>query len=154
MFSFTSTARLFRLPLLAVCGALILGNVACSKDDDAASPVVNVEPTDPRAELNDELDGDWDVESWTVDGVEFIGSFVTSFEMEFEKQDDFDGEADWRIIYGDGGSDRLKGDYEVENGGREIDFDNIDIDVDMDGDEMTLEMTYDGMRWIIQAERD
>ena len=109
---------------------------------------------DPNVDVNNRLEGDWDVESFTVDGTEYMGSVVTSFEMEYEKQSDTEGEAQWTVIYSNGATERTEGDYEIQNSGQEIDFDNTDLEIEIDGDELTLEGILDGFRVEIEAERD
>ena len=109
---------------------------------------------DPNVDVNNRLEGDWDVESFTVDGTEYMGSVVTSFEMEYEKQSDTEGEAQWTVIYSNGTTERTEGDYEIQNSGQEIDFDNTDLEIEIDGDELTLEGILDGFRVEIEAERD
>ena len=126
--------------LLLTLGALAF--TACDED------------LDPREEANNRLVGDWDVTSLTIDGVEQMQVFITSFEMEYEKTDPFEGEGEWTLIGANGNVARSDGDYEIEDGGDGIEFDGIDFDLDLDGDDVEFEGILDGERWIIQAERD
>ena len=124
---------------------LALGTLALTACDD---------DLDPREETNDRLVGDWDVTSLTQDGVELIGAGITSFEMEFEKEDPFEGETEWTIICSDGSTQRLGGDYEIEDEGRGIEIEGDDYDVSVDGDELEISGAVNGVRWDIEADRD
>ena len=128
------------LILCLFAGTLLLG--ACKED------------LDPREEVHDQLVGEWEVESFTVDGVESIGTFIQSFEMEYTKQDAFTGETEWTVIDGVGTTTRQESDYTIEAEGREIDIDGDDLDITIVGDDLTLSGNVDGDRWVIEAERD
>lgn len=117
---------------------------SCGDDDDL----------DPNEALNNRLEGEWDVTSWTIDGVETIPALINSFTMEFDKEDPNGGETDWTIIDRDGDTQRFRGDYEIENAGTEIDIDGDELDIEIDGDELELEGTFDGDNWRIRADRD
>ena len=131
--------KLFALLFIAMG---ILATTGCQEDED------------PNEATNNRLDGDWEVESWTLDGTEVMNSLVVSFEMEFDKQGPTDGETEWTVIRNNGTTDRTEGDYQVENDGTEIDFDGTDFDIRIDGDELELEGIVNGVRWEIEAERD
>lgn len=126
--------------LLALALVVTLG--ACKKD------------TDPNEATNNALQGDWEVNSWTVDGTEQMNFSVASFDMEFTKQGPADGETEWTIIDTGGGTTRIEGDYDIENSGTEIDIDGDEFDVEIDGDELELRGNFNAELWIIQAERD
>ena len=129
---------------LLLCLFATLSFAACGDDDDV----------DPNEETNNRLEGEWEVDSWTVDGVEVMGSLVTSFDMEYEKQGPTDGEVEWTIIGGNGATSRVDGDYDIENSGTEIDIDGDDFDIEIDGDDLELSGTVNAERWVIEAERD
>lgn len=112
------------------------------------------EDLDPREEANNRLQGDWDVTSVTIDGVEQMQFSITSFEMEYEKTDPFEGDGEWTLIGTNGATTRSDGEYEVEDGGEGIEFDGLDFDLEIDGDDLEIEGIVDAERWIIQAERD
>ena len=143
MFNLTKTSSF----LLLLLGVSALSTTACSDDD-----------LDPREETNNRLQGDWTVESYRVDGEELLlqGS---AFDMEFEKEDPFSGEFEWNISEITA-SLRIRGDYEIESGGDEIELEgdqalqNVNFDIEIDGDELELEGTVNNQRWEIQAERD
>ena len=109
---------------------------------------------DPNVDINNRLEGDWEVESFRVDGVEFVPASINSFDMEFDKQGPMDGEFQWDLTSTNGNSQRFEGDYEIENSGTEIDLEGDEMDIEIDGDELRLEGTIDGEAWEIRAERD
>lgn len=133
----------FRTPLLCLTALATLALASCDDDD-----------LDPREEANNRLEGDWDVTSWTLDGSEAIGFTVTSFEMEYDKEDAFDGEAEWTILAADGRTTRVSGDYEIEDEGRGIEVDGDDFDLEIDGDRLEISGAVNGVRWDIEADRD
>ncbi|MEL6276067.1 MAG: hypothetical protein AAFU03_13285 [Bacteroidota bacterium] len=114
----------------------------------------NNEDTDPNESINNQLEGDWEVESFTIDGEERMNFTHNSFDMEFSKEGPASGEAQWNIIFTDGSTFNSEFDYEIENEGQEIDFDGDDFDIEIDGDDLELSGNVSGARWIIEAERD
>lgn len=128
------------LPLLALAmGSLFIAS--CDEDED------------PNEVTNNRLQGDWEVQSWTVDGVEQIVT-GSSFDMEFEKGDPTNGEFEWDL-----GTENFDGEYEIESNGNEIEFEfdaggQFDMDIDIDGDDLELDGRINNERWIIEAERD
>ena len=129
------------LPLLALAGACTLGT-SC-KDD-----------VDPREDANNKLQGDWEVTSYTEDGEEQMDFTVASWDMEFEKEDPFEGEFDWDIVYTGGGTEPISGEYEIEDEGTVIEINGIEYDLDLDGDDLEMAGRVNAVRIIIQAERD
>ena len=130
------------LPLLALAGACTLGT-ACDDDD-----------VDPNEDVNNKIQGDWEVESYTIDGVEQIQFTISRWDMEFTKQGPADGETEWDIVGGNGATSGGEFDYDIENAGTEIDIDGLEFDVDVDGDDLELSGNINGERWVIEAERD
>lgn len=112
------------------------------------------EDEDPNERVNNQLIGDWDVESFTVDGVEQMSFLLNSFSMEFTKQSNIGGEAEWLLIGVNGATTRLDSDYEIQNEGMEIDLDGDDLDIEINGDNLELSGIVDAERWEIRAERD
>lgn len=135
-------SRNFHFLLMLVLVSLVT-LTTCKKDEK-----------DPNEATNDALAGDWDVDSFTLDGVEAIGFSVNSFSMEFTKQGPADGETEWLLIDTSGGSQTISGDYEIQNEGTEIDFEGDDFEIEIEGDDLTLEGNVNGTLWIIRAERD
>ena len=60
---------------------------------------------------------------------------------------------DWLIIFTDGSTTRIDGDYEIQNDGREIDVDGDDLNIDIDRDNLDMSGNIDGRRWEIEAEK-
>ena len=109
--------------------------------------------SDPNEDTNNQIQGEWDVKSWTLDGVEQMDFTVNTFEMDFKKESGIGGETDWLIIFTDGSTTRIDGDYEIQNDGREIDVDGDDLNIDIDRDNMDMSGNIDGRRWEIEAEK-
>lgn len=123
--------------------------VSCEKD----------KPEQPVPTLKEKLVGDWEIKSFTIDGVEVKGTFILASKMEFETYTGSNGDFEWSINYTDGTNDTQSGDYEVDEEDKEITLENnegerLKFDVDLDGDDLELSGTLDGERYVLQAERD
>jgi len=141
----------FKSNLLAFSLLLLLlpGLTSCKKDKDEA----------PAPTLRERLVGDWEIQSFTIDGVEVKGSIVTTSKMEFEAYTGSNGDFEWFIAYADGSSETQTGDYEVDEADGEIilesnDGDRLKLDLDLDGDDLELSGILDGERYVLKAERD
>ncbi len=131
------------LPLVAFTLAFTFSN--CKKDK---------KPT-----LRESLVGEWEIKSFTIDGVETKGSVVRSSKMEFEKYTGTNGDFEWSISYMDGSTDIESGDYQVDEEDGEIEFKSADgntlqLEFDLEGEELELEGIIDAERVVIKAERD
>lgn len=131
------------LPLVAFTLIFTLSN--CKKDK---------KPT-----LRETLVGEWEIKSFTIDGVETKGSVVKASKMEFEKYTGNNGDFEWTISYMDGSTDIEAGDYEVDEEDGEIEFQSADgntikLEFDINGDELELEGIIDAERVVIKADRD
>ena len=109
--------------------------------------------------LKAQIVGEWEIKSFTIDGVEIKGPIVTSSKMEFDAYSGNNGDFEWLIFYADGSSERQLGDYELDEDDKEIvledsDGDRLEFDFDLDGDDLELSGTLDGERYILKAERD
>lgn len=125
--------------------------------------MLTVSLTSCKEKLYNQLEGDWNVTSWKIDGTEGFDEGVEEFIIEF---DDYDADAEegdfsWKISYDDGSSESLSGTYEVDEEDKVVtfNFDNplaasYDFDLDLDGDELSLEGNIDGSDFVIEAERD
>ena len=104
------------------------------------------------------LEGDWKVKSFTIDGVEAMRVGVNNFTLEFDDYSDDEGDFEWRIIYVDGTSETLSGEYGIDDDGKELELNANDkayqMDMDLDGDELELEGIVDGEKVIIKADKD
>lgn len=132
----------FNLPIFATLLFALLSFTACKKD-----------------KLRKDLVGDWEVKSFTIDGVEAKGSVITSSKMEFEAYSGDNGDFEWSISYTDGSSETQTGDYTVDQEDEEITFEDNDgerikLDFDLSNDDLELSGILDGQRVVIKAERD
>lgn len=141
MKTLVSKSRLFALLMLSIA---IVGMTSCKKDK---------KPT-----FKEEVVGDWEVKSFTEDGVELMSTIVTSFTMEYEAYSGNNGDFEWVINYADGSSERITGDYEVDVEDKEIKLIKNDgtttLDIDVDNDDIEIEGIIDGFRYVIKADRD
>lgn len=123
---------------------------SCKKDDDTQNNSTN---------LRQAFVGKWEVTSFTIDGVEVMGTVILASKMEFEVNSGSNNDFAWRLNYGDGASESQIGDYEVAQEGKEVelkssDGDILKLDVDIDGDDLKLSGNLDGERIVIKADRD
>lgn len=114
---------------------------------------------DKKPTIRESLVGDWEIKSFTIDGVEVKGSVITASKMEFEAYTGSNGDFEWSINFIDGSSENQTGDYEVDEEDKEIDLENeqgehLKFDFDLDGDDLELSGTIDGERYVLKAERD
>ena len=136
------------LTALALFLLVAPGFTSCDKDDD-----------NKETDLRVAIVGDWEVTSFTIDGVEVVGTIVLASKMEFEAYTGSNGDFEWLINYGDGSSENQSGDYEVDQEDKEVELQSSDgeilkLDVDIDGDDLELSGNLDGERVVIKAERD
>jgi hypothetical protein len=123
--------------------------------------VIMVSSCTKEARLIRNLEGTWDVTSYTEDGVELMGAFLQSFTMDFESYSNADDEGDVEFVLVDafvGSTTTDRGTYTVKDEGTEIEI-TIDgetetFDIELDGDDLTMETVSDGVRYEIEAERD
>lgn len=98
----------------------------------------------------------WEANSFTVDGVEIMGSVVLASKMKFEASgNDFE----WKLNYGDRSGETQTGNYQMAQEGKKVELksskgDMLKLDVDIDGDDMTLSGYLDGERIVIKADRN
>jgi hypothetical protein len=124
------------------------GFTSCEKDGDKN-----------ETNLRTAIIGDWEVKSFTIDGVEVVGTVVLASKMEFEAYTGSNGDFEWSINYGDGSSENQSGDYEVDEEDKEVELQSNDgeilkLDLDINGDELEISGNLDGERVVIKAERD
>ena len=137
------------LAAMALLFLATFGLSSCKKDKD------NDPPTPTQA-----IVGDWEIKSFTIDGVEIKGTLVMSSKIELEAYTGANGDFEWTIVYTDGTSDVVTGDYTVDEADREVKFENdengetLKFDYDIDGNDLELSGIIDGERYVLQAERD
>lgn len=139
----------FNLTALALLLVTLSGFTSCKKDDDKKD----------NSNLRAGIVGDWEVTSFTIDGVEVMGTVILASKMEFEGYSGSNGDFEWSINYGDGSSENQSGDYEVDEEDQEIELQSNDGDVlkleaEVDGDDLELSGILDGERVVIKADRD
>lgn len=137
-----STLLAFGLLLL-----LLPGLQSCKKDK-------HDEPA-----LREQLAGEWEITSFSVDGLEMMDALLASSTLEFEKYKADKGEYQWLFVYTDGSSTNTYGEYEVDEDSEELTFDSstsfeVTYDIDIDGDELELAGTLDGSLYKLKLERD
>ena len=141
MKTLVSKSRIFALLMLSIA---VVGMTSCKKDK---------KPT-----FKEEVVGDWEVKSFTEDGVELMSTIVTSFTMEYETYAGSNGDFEWVINYADGTSERITGDYEIDVEDKEIKLIKNDgtttLDIDVNNDDVEIEGIIDGFRYVIKADRD
>lgn len=136
------------LTALALLLLVLSGFTSCKKDDDKDND-----------NLRAAIVGEWEVTSFTLDGVEVMGTVVLASKMEFEAYSGSNGDFEWSINYGDGSSELQSGDYEVDEEDKEVELQSNDgeifkLEADVDGDELELSGILDGERIVIKADRD
>jgi hypothetical protein len=114
---------------------------------------------DKKPTLRGEIVGEWELKSFTVDGVELKGAFVLASKMEFEAYSGSNGDFEWSINFTDGTSETESGDYTLDEEDAEVELENSDgkhikFDVEIKGDDLELSGTLDGERYELKAERD
>lgn len=138
----------FSTKALALLLFVLPAMTSCDKCKDDVKPTVK-----------EQLIGEWEIKSFTIDGVEVKGTIVANSKMEFEAYSGSNGDFEWTIQYGDGSSETESGDYEVDEEDKEIEFENEEgerqkFDFNLDGDELELSGISDGERVVLKAERD
>lgn len=116
--------------------------IQCSKD------------IDPNEDINNKLNGEWDVESFRLDGEEQIQYTINVFRMDFTKETATSGETEWTLFDVLGDITILGGDYEIIENGQRIEFEGDELNIDIDGDFLIIDGNVDGLYWEIAAERD
>lgn len=113
----------------------------------------------PETILAKNLEGDWEVTSYTADGEEFINFFITRFDMEFEEYDGDEGDFNFTVLYDTGETESLSGEYSLNADGDEIDLNYTDgtiemWDIDLEGDDLEMDLNLNGVLLILKADRD
>jgi len=116
-----------------------------------------------KEKLYNQLEGDWKATSVKEDGDELLGSDLTGLTLEFDDYSADDDEGDFSWTFSDDIEDYTEsGTYEVDSEDAQVkiivtdgtDSYTYNFDVEVDGDELTLEGNIDGSEIVIEAERD
>lgn len=116
---------------------------------------------DPDLKTARDLEGDWEVTSFTKDGTETMQVLITSFGIEFEEYDRGNDEGDFTfsLIFTDGSSSTLSGEYLVDDDGSNLELTYTDGTVenwnlDLEKDDLEMSAVLDGFNYNIRADRD
>lgn len=139
----------FNLAALALLLLTATAMTSCKKDKN----------DDPAPAPSHAIVGEWDIESFTIDGVEIKGTVVLSSRIKFGEYTGANGNFEWTIVYADGSGEVAAGDYtaDEEDGVVELENDNgqtLRFDYEIDGDALELSGNLDGERYELKAERD
>jgi len=112
-----------------------------------------------KPSAREQLVGKWIIKSFTIDGVEVIGSIVTSSKLELEAYSGSKGDFEWSILFSDRTSETQSGDYKIDEAEKEIDFEDKEgehqvFDYGLEGDDLELTGILDGERVVLKADRD
>ena len=136
-------SKVFNLFLFVILSTTLLTVTSCKKDD--------------LEKAIDNIEGKWNVKSFTIDGAETIGNAVIDFEMDYDKYENNKGDFKWALIYFDNTTDALAGEYTINEEGNEIDItidgETSNLDMTLDKDDLTLQGNIDGSYVIIRAEK-
>lgn len=138
-----STLLTFSLMLLTLAGM-----ESCKKDKDIDEP-----------SLREQLAGEWEIKSFTVDGLELMGYALNSSILELEATNTSKGDYEWSFNYADGSNTDTNGNYEVDEDSKELMFDNntaseMRYDIDLKDDNLEMSGTVDGSHYKLELERD
>lgn len=138
-----STLLAFSLMLL-----IFPGLVSCKKDKN------DIEPP-----LGEQLAGEWEMRSFTVEGVEMMDFVLSSSILEFEASAGTGGDYEWLFAYTDGTSTLTNGEYEVDEDSEELIFDSNSgyearYDIYINGDNLELSGIVDGAQYELKLKRD
>jgi len=130
---------------IALSAAALVSSTGCS--------VVN--------RVSKQLEGDWDIQSWEVEGYDYM-TYFQSATIDFGSAEDGEGDFDWDWTDGAGDRYGFDGEFELNDDATEIEMDGsystysfqLDFDLEIDGDDLELDGTgIDGYSWKVEAER-
>lgn len=119
---------------------------SCEKDKD--------KPTVAKS-----LVGEWDIETFLLDGVDYKGNIVVESQLEFKAEKNGDADFKWFISYSDGDTETIRGEYEVDEADKVIELhptggNTLELEYDLDGDELELTGILDGQDLELVAEKE
>lgn len=107
------------------------------------------------------LEGEWEVTSFTIDGVETMASQYSRFVMEYEKYDKGNDEGDFTmtLTFVTGETSNLFGEYKIDDDGSnlELSFDSGVVEnwnIDLAKDDLDMDAVLSGTSFVIKAERN
>jgi len=134
-----------RTAAIALSTAALLQSTGCS--------VVN--------RVSKQLEGDWEIESWIIDGYEYMNYFQSA-ELEFGSAEEGEGDVTFDVIGEDNDRYIFDGEFELNDEADEMDMDltydgyteNLSFDLEIDGDDLELDgRGFGNYTWKIEAER-
>ena len=125
------------------------------------------EDVDPNEDMNNRLEGDWEVRSFVASGngsLEFMGNVFQRVDLEFDKTGPTIGDYEFTYVDVNGNTSIDRGDYEIQNSGEELTLESDGASEDeeylitIDGNDLELDgfFDYDGSsyRVVIEARKD
>ncbi len=119
---------------------------SCEKDKD--------KPTVAKS-----LVGEWEIEAFMLDGVDYKGTVVVESQLEFKAEKNGDADFKWFISYSDGDSETIRGEYEIDEDDKVIELHptggiTLELEYDLNGDELELTGVLDGQDLELVAEKE
>lgn len=129
---------------------VLAGFNSCKKDYDNKNSL---------SSLGEAIAGEWELSSFTIDGVEIMGAVISASKMEFEACIGPYSDFKWNLSYNDGSGETQAGNYEEDYEDKKIELISSDgtvlkLDFDFNGDGLNLSGILDGERIVIKADRN
>lgn len=129
---------------ILLIGLATIAYIGCEKDEDS----------NPNEVVNSQLQGEWEVTSYTKDGEEWMDYTISSFDMNFKSEAATMGELEWDVKYTDGTSEIIEFDYTIKDNGLTIELDEDEFDLEITGVKLEIAGSFDGYRYVIKASKD
>ena len=135
------------LTAIALMLLVLSGLTSCNKDDKDDNPSQGTG-----------LEDKWEVNSFTIDGIEVKGVIISASQIEFDEESNTTGSFSWVITYTDNTSDTVTGDYLLNDSGNKITLDSrgdetLEFDIELSGDTLELSGEMDGSQIVVKADR-
>lgn len=106
--------------------------------------------------LGESITGKWELSSFTIDGLETMGTVILASKIKFETCGDG---FEWSLNYGDGSSETQTGNYEEDYEDEQVELKSsngevLKLKIDFDAAGLNLSGNLDGERIVIKADRD
>lgn len=129
---------------------VLAGFSSCKKDYDNKNSL---------SSLGESIAGKWELRSFTIDGVETMGTVILASNMEFEAYSGPNNRFEWSLIYRDSSGETQTGNYEEDYEAKEVELKSRDgavlkLDIDFNGDGLNLSGQLDDERIFIKAARN
>jgi Lipocalin-like domain len=113
-----------------------------------------------KERLRRSLEGEWDISSLVIDGLETKGTALTKSTIEFDRKEEHGGEFEWYLAFTDGTAETEEGEYELDAAEKELelsmeDGEIIKFDLEIEEDELELKgTTSTGETVILKAKKE